>query len=192
MQKRSLTLGISHGLDSKPEIWGGEGDFLDISSFEYVFVMENIEGDAIFTAIATAAAAAAFSAGIGGTILGIGTAALIGELVATIATVVLTAGVSLALNAIMKALSPSTQSKQHGSSSIFSQELNSDAEGNPVPWLIGETLGGGVIIGKVSTTYDVLDVQLTSSPSFPTDTPLIYKAYLSGITEGRWYKLLGP
>lgn len=190
LQHKKLSIAVAKSINDPPIIWTGEGDFESFDGMGVLLLIEAIEGNAIFTLIATAVASLAVSAGVSGTILGIGTAALIGEAVATLATAVLTIGASFAFNAILQALSPNTTSKSHGSSSIFSQELNSDAEGNVVPWLIGETLGGGVIIGKVSSTYDVLDSQLTSTPTYPTDTPYIYQSQLHLATPGRWYKLL--
>lgn len=192
LRSKQITFGISSSLDAKPSIWLGAGDFVSLDNVEYIFIVEKIEGEAIFTAIATAVASAAFAAGVGGTIAGVGVAALIGELVATIAVAALTAGISMAVGAIMQALSPSHQSPKdkNGQSSVFSQSLNTDEEGSPVPFCLGESLGGGIIIGKLIHTYDLPDILIDYTPPLPADVQSIYKSNLHNAAEGVWYKIL--
>ena len=186
LQTKKLSLGAlkNYAEPEKIEVWKGAGDWEELHKYEVACLIEKVEGAAIFTAAMVAAVIGSVAAV---TVAGV----TIGAIIAAVLNAVLMAVISMVIGMIMKALSPSPpRPETHGQSSVFSQPLNTDSEGEVIPWVLGEPVCGGIIVGKVIRTYDIPDKDLATAPTFTEDVLEITPANLPSALPSRWYKLV--
>ena len=123
--------------------------FSDISTYDTLYIIPNIEGDfalaalpAIFAAIGTATAGA----------LGLGT--LAATIIANAAFLIAGIAISFAINAISSLLTPSKEfstdpsQAQHNSNGMFNSAPLIMEQGSSVPLWYGECFIGGVLISS--------------------------------------------
>lgn len=193
--KTKYAIVLQKDLESEPILWEGQGDFEDMD-FEFMYILEQIEGQALFSSIAAAISIAITTAvtAIAGTTILTATAISIIATVSSVLAAAVMMGISYAIGQIMQALSPSAdrnqQETQNKKSLIMNDSPNINSQGSPIPWVLGEYLSGGVIVGRKLGTYEYVIGDDAEDPSLPDGIKKRTKANLSSAVEGTWYKLV--
>lgn len=165
--------------ESEPFVWE-LGTGFETFDFEYVFLIEKVEGNAFFTASAVTIAAA-----LAGSLSAIAFVAAV-----TIANALIALALAYGIGQIMQALSPNKTSNSTPTKNLtFNQVPNLDSQGTYIPYNLGDYLCGGIIIGRKVDTYAITITENSEDPAFPKTFNTIPKADLATAVQGAWYKI---
>jgi len=185
LQDKKFSICFLKTTESSPILWKPGVNLENFSSYEYLYFVERIEGEAIATSFIIGAVAAASAAGFSA-------GAVVGLVVAIAIALAIDIGIMYGIGMIMDALSPNqkTDPQTYKKSLIFSNNQTITTQGSPIPWVLGECLAQGVIIGRQVSTYDFMIGDGIADPELPDGVPTITKALLPTATQSRWYKLV--
>lgn len=148
----------------------------DLKDYDLLVIAEDVQGEAIFSAIAGAVAAAVVAAGASAAV-----AAVVGAVVAAIVMI----GISYALGQVIQMLSPNQKVTGQNTvdaaiaqkNMLFNGVANIREQGGAVPLVFGDCLVGGVVVS----------VRVGTSEDFATSTQIPNMASAMGLTnQGKW------
>ena len=188
VRESRFKIGLLKSLDSEPVLWQPGLNTASFAEYEYLFLIEDVDGEFAVTATMVLSASIALT---GTLVVGYTAAAII----AFVINMVIMMAVSFVIGKILEALSPSQNSGNSESANAYKKSLlfvdnaQITTQGTPVPWILGECTCFGVIIGRVIGTYEWESGTDLYTPNLPAGIPSIAKASLSGAVESSWYRL---
>jgi len=186
LQDKKFSICFLKTAESSPILWKPGVNLENFSSYEYLYFVEKVEGEAIVSSVAAVIAATIAS------VTGAAVTATAVVIAANILAYALVAGIMYGIGQIMQALSPSqsTDPQAYKKSLIFADNQTITTQGSPIPWVLGECLAQGVIIGRQVNTYDFVSGDAIDDPELPNGIPTVTKATLPSAAQSRWYKLV--
>ena len=157
----------------------------DISEYDFLLIVEKLEGEALFTSLALIVAAGITGAGIAA-----GSTLVLAAYIATFLTTITVIGVIYGIGQLIQMLMPNQKMPNDPSSGqknlMFNGIPNIKEQGGSIPLIFGECLFGGVQVGVRLATVDYTvgkDVVFDELPKYTTVNDIAY-------VHSTWARLL--